>query len=159
MIDLPAVQNLLARWWFDYDAGNAGEWPSYFTAGARFSCRSDTGNSPVEKFLGADLRGREEIVAWHREHRRLSPDPLRHHATSVHLPGAPGPGATPGAEPGAEPETGFRSYLLVTVVAEGRAVPSASGLCLGAVQYEDGEPRFADLRVILDFTDSRTPEP
>ena len=43
MVDLGAVQNLLAGWWFEYDQGNFDVWPEYFTPDAHFSCRSDSG--------------------------------------------------------------------------------------------------------------------
>ncbi|HEX6423605.1 MAG TPA: hypothetical protein VFZ79_09010 [Acidimicrobiales bacterium] len=54
-------------------------------------------------------------------------------------------------------EADFRSYLFATHVA-GSAVSSlSSGVVLGTVRADDGgAPRFADLRVVLDFTDPVT---
>jgi len=143
MVELPSVQNLIASWWFDYDQANFASWDAYFTDDARFVCRSDSGQSPVEDFLRADLHGRAEVVAWHTPHRRSSPYPLRHNATNVHLSAV------------RADEADFRSYLFVTTVAGGAVVNSASGLCVGTVRIEAGAPRFAAMQVILDFTDSR----
>ena len=142
MTDLAAVQNLLAGWWFEYDQGNADVWPSYFTSDAHFSCRSDSGQTAFEEFIRADVTGRDELVAWQVVHRRDSPYPLRHNGTNVHLTATRADGAD------------FRSYLFVTQIVGGAVSNVASGLCLGAVREEDGVLRLAELRVILDFTDS-----
>jgi hypothetical protein len=48
LIDLAAVQNLIASWWFDYDQGNFELWPRYFTADAHFTCQSDSGATDYE---------------------------------------------------------------------------------------------------------------
>jgi SnoaL-like domain len=149
MVDLPTVQNVLASWWFNYDQANFESWEACFTGDARFSCRSDSGHSPVEDFLRADIQGRDEILAWNKTHRRLSPFPLRHNSTDVHLT------AVRAGEAGGTEEADYCSYLFVTVVAGGRVVNAASGLCLGTVRIEDGAARIADMRVVLDFTDSR----
>ena len=143
MVDLPTASNLLASWWFDYDSVSSESWPVYFTGDASFACRSDSGQSPVEDMLRADLRGRDEVVAWHKAHRRMSPYPLRHHVTNVHLTAV------------RAQEADYRCYLLVTTMAGGRVVSSASGLCLGTIRLDDGAARFADMQVILDFIDSR----
>lgn len=143
MIDLSAVQNLIASWWFDYDQVNIDSWEAYFTEDAHFACRSDSGQSPVEEFLGADLRGRPELIAWHIPHRQSSPYPIRHSVTNVHLTSV------------SADEADFRSYLLVTTIASGAVVASASGLYMGTARAEDGVARFADMEIVLDFTDSR----
>lgn len=142
MIDLPTVQQLLARWWFAYDRGDFETWPDHFTADAHFSCRSDSGETAFEEFIRADLHGRDEVVAWQVDHRRDSPYPLRHMATNVHL------SAT------RSDEADFASYLFVTQIV-GQAVSNVStGVVSGTVRAEDGVPRIADLRLVLDFTDS-----
>lgn len=142
MIELPAVQNLVASWWYDYDQANFEEWPRYFTEDAHFSCRSDSGQTAFEEFIRADVHGRTELLAWQTDHRLHSPYPLRHNGTNVHLTGS---GAL---------EADFRSYLFVTTVSGGVA-NTASGRCVGTVRIESGALRFADMQVILDFTDSR----
>jgi hypothetical protein len=142
MIDPGAVRNLLTSWWFDYDQGNFDAWPGYFTADAHFSCRSDSGQTDYEEFIRADISGREPLVAWQEEHRRNSPYPLRHNGTNVHVTRA-----TP-------VDANFRSYLFVTQIVGGAVSNLSSGIVEGTVREEDGALRLADLRVILDTTDS-----
>ena len=142
MIDAGAVQNLLAGWWFDYDQGNFDAWPAYFTADARFSCRTDSGQTTFEEFVRADLQGREEVLAWQIDHRRNSPYPLRHNGTNIHVVSSGGAAAR------------FRSYILVTQIVDGHVALLSSGHCLGSVREEDGRLQLAELRVVLDCTDS-----
>lgn len=142
MIDLPAVQNLVASWWFDYDQGAFDTFPAYFTADATFSCRSDSGRTAFEEFVTADVHGRDEVVAWQIDHRSKSPYPLRHNGTNVHLTAV------------RDGEADFRSYLFVTHVVAGAVANLSSGLCLGTVREEDGGLKLGALRVVLDFTDS-----
>jgi hypothetical protein len=142
MMDLAAVQGLLAGWWFEYDEGEFDAFPRYFTQDARFSCRSDSGATPFEDFIQADVRSRDEVVAWQVDHRRGSPYPLRHNATNVHLTAS------------RLVEVDFRSYLFVTHVVGGAVANLASGRCGGTARLEEGAVRFAELRVVLDFTDS-----
>ena len=142
MPDLSAVQNLIAAWWFDYDQATFERWPDYFTADARFSCRSDSGQTSFEEFIRADISGRDAVLAWQIEHRSNSPYPLRHNATNVHLTRS---GAT---------DADFRSYLFVTQIVGGAVSNLSTGLCVGTVREEDRALRFAEMRVVLDFTDS-----
>jgi SnoaL-like domain len=141
---LVEVQSLLAGWWFDYDQGNFDEWPRYFAEDAHFSCRSDSQATPFEEFVSADVRGRDEVLAWNREHRSQSPYPLRHNGTNIHLDSI------------GEGRATFRSYIFVTHVVGGGIAPLASGICRGAVRLEDGALRISDLRLMLDFTESQT---
>lgn len=142
MVDLPMVQNLVASWWYDYDQGDVDAWPAYFTADAHFSCRSDSGRTDFEEFIRADVRGRDAVVAWQVEHRDGSPYPLRHNGTNVHLTAT---------RPG---EADFRSYIFVTHIVDMAVTNLSSGLVVGTVRHEDGRARFADMRVVLDFTTS-----
>lgn len=142
MVDLGAVQQLVASWWFDYDQGNFDAFPRYFTADAHFTCRSDSGQTAFEEFVTADVRGRDDVVAWQVEHRRNSPYPLRHNGTNVHLSAS------------RAGEADFRSYLVVTQIADGAVSNLSTGVCLGTAREEDGVLRLAELRVILDFTSS-----
>lgn len=141
MHDLPAVQNLLSGWWFDYDQGSFEEWPRYFTPDARFSCRSDSGQTDFEEFIRADVHG-SDVLSWQEQHRRNSPYPLRHNCTNVHVSDA------------RSDDADFRSYLFVTHIVGGGVSNLASGTCSGTVRMHDGALRIADLRVVLDFTDS-----
>lgn len=142
MIDPGAVRNLLTSWWFDYDQGDFGAWPSYFTADAHFSCRSDSGHTDYEEFIRADVSGRDDLLKWQQEHRRNSPYPLRHNGTNVHVT------RTTAAD------ADFRSYLFVTQIVGGTVASLSTGIVLGTAREEDGALRLADLRVILDTTDS-----
>lgn len=143
MIDLPVVQNLLSAWWFDYDRGAFDAWPAYFTPDTHFSCRSDSGQTDFEEFVRADVNG-PDVLTWQQDHRRNSPYPLRHNCTNVHL-----------ADRRAD-EAEFRSYLFVTHIVGGGVSNLASGTCGGTVRMHEGAARIADLRVVLDFTDSVT---
>lgn len=142
MIDLGAVQQLVASWWFDYDQGRFDAFPGYFTADARFTCRSDSGQTAFEEFVTADVRGRDELVAWQVAHRSNSPYPLRHNGTNVHLTAR------------RDGEVDFRSYLFVTQIVDGAVSNLSTGICLGTAREEDGVLQLAALRVILDFTTS-----
>jgi hypothetical protein len=142
MVELSAVQNLLASWWFEYDQGNFDAWGPYFARDARFVCRSDTGDTEFEDFFRADLHGHEAVLAWQVDHRRNSPYPLRHNCTNVHLTSVDADAAD------------FRSYLFVTQVVDGAVSNLSTGLCLGSVRDEDGQLRIAELRVVLDFMSS-----
>lgn len=142
MIELSVVQNLVASWWYDYDQGDFGVWPRYFTTDAHFSCRSDSGQTAFEEFIRADVTGAEQLLAWQEDHRRNSPYPLRHNGTNVHI--------TASEDDAAQ----FRSYIFVTQIVGGAVSNLASGICAGTVRREGDSVRFADMRVILDFADS-----
>ena len=142
MIEPGAVVNLVCGWWFDYDQGNFDAWPAYFTADARFSCRTDTGQTAYEEFVRADVSGREALLAWQEDHRRHSPYPLRHNGTNVHIAKADDEGAD------------FRSYIFVTQVVGSAVSNLSSGRVTGSVRIEDGVLRLAELHVVLDTMDS-----
>lgn len=142
MVDLGAVQGLIGSWWFAYDHGDFDRFGDHFTADAHFSCRSDSGQTDFEEFIRADVSGHDAVVAWQVDHRTNSPYPLRHVGTNVHLT----------AE--RPDEADFRSYLLCTQIVGGAVSNLASGVVAGTVRHEGGAPRFADLRVVLDVTDS-----
>ena len=142
MIEAADVQNLLMSWWFDYDQGNFDAWPDYFTSDAHFSCRTDTGQTDYEEFVRADVKGRDEVLAWQIDHRKNSPYPLRHNGTNIHVTSS----TTDSAE--------YRSYIWVTQIVGGTPSPLSTAIVLGSVRVEDGRLRLADLRVILDTADS-----
>lgn len=144
MVDLGAVQSLIGSWWFDYDHGSFERFGDYFTADAHFSCRSDSGQTEFEEFIRADVTGHDDVVAWQVDHRTNSPYPLRHFGTNVHLTVR------------RPDEADFRSYLFCTQIVGGTVSNLASGVVAGTVQHEGGSLRFADLRVVLDFTESVT---
>jgi SnoaL-like domain len=148
-VDSAAVQQLIARWWFDYDEGRFDAFPELLTEDVHFSCRSDTGATEYEEFIRADVRGRDRVVAWQTDHRRNSPYPLRHNGTNVHVVETRPDGAT------------FASYIFVTQIVGGNPSNLSSGIVRGSVQVEDGTLRISELEVVLDtmtsvpFTEAR----
>jgi hypothetical protein len=142
VVDAAAVQNLLMSWWYDYDQGNFDAWPDYFTGDAHFSCRTDSGQTDFEEFVRADVKGRDEVLAWQIDHRKNSPYPLRHNGTNIHVTSS----TTDSAD--------FRSYIFVTHIVEGGVANLSSAIVLGSARVEEGRLRLADLRVILDTTSS-----
>jgi hypothetical protein len=143
VISIGEVQQLVSAWWFDYDQADFDAWPSYFTIDAHFSCRSDSRATVFEEFVTADVRGRNAVVAWNTQHRSESPYPLRHNGTNIHLVS------------GDHHECLFRSYIFVTQIVGMGVSPLASGVVVGTARLEDGRLRFADMQVVLDFTDSQ----
>ncbi len=141
--NLSEAQNLIASWWFDYDQGNFDVWADYFTEDAHFSCRSDSRSTPFEEFVTAEASGRDAVIAWNIEHRKQSPCPLRHNGTNVHLVAEEADRCT------------FRSYIFVTQIVGASVAPLASGICLGSARRELGRWRLSDLRLMLDFADSK----
>jgi hypothetical protein len=141
VLDVASVQELVGRWWFDYDEGHFERFPDLLTADVHFTCRTDTGTTDYEEFVRADVRGRDEVVAWQIDHRRHSPYPLRHNGNNIHLVGR------------REGEVDFASYILVTQIVEGVA-PLSTAIVTGTVRDEDGTLRIAALHVVLDTMQS-----
>ena len=79
------MQDLVARWWFNYDEGNFNVLEGLLTDDVHFSCRTDSGATDYEEFVRADYRGRDAVMAWQTDHRLHSPYPLRHNGTNVHI--------------------------------------------------------------------------
>ena len=55
MIEPSQVQDLVARWWWNYDEGNFDVLASLLTDDAHFTCRTDTGTTDFEEFVRADV--------------------------------------------------------------------------------------------------------
>ncbi|MBV8950768.1 MAG: nuclear transport factor 2 family protein [Actinobacteria bacterium] len=150
MIDPGGLQDVIARWWWNYDEGNFDALAAMLADDAHFSCRTDTGKADWEDFVRADVRGRDAIMEWQSQHRLDSPYPLRHHGTNVHIVEQRGNEAT------------FASYIHVTQIVEGQVAHLSSAAVIGAVREEGGTLRIADLQVVLDtmssglFRDLRT---
>ena len=141
MIEPAALQDLISRWWFNYDQGNFDALPDLLTDDMHFSCRTDTGATDYEDFVRADVRGRDEVMAWQIDHSVNSPYPLRHNGTNVHL----------GEQRG--DEAAFESYIFVTQIVGGVA-PLTTGIVRGIVRVERGALRIAELEVVLDTAES-----
>jgi hypothetical protein len=150
VIEPADLQDLLARWWFNYDEGNFDVLASLLTDDVHFTCRTDTGTTDFEAFVRADVRGRDAVMAWQTAHRLDSPYPLRHHGTNVHVVEQ------------RDAEATFASYIHVTQVVDLQVVAVPAGIVRGAVRREGGTLRLCALEVVLDtmtsqaFRDVRT---
>jgi hypothetical protein len=142
MIDPAAIQDLIGRWWFNYDEGNFDQLTCMLTNDAHFACRTDTGATDYEEFVRCDLRGRDPVMDWQRQHRLDSPYPLRHNGTNIHIVENTATEAT------------FVSYIFVTHIEDGVSNLSTA-IVRGAVRNDNGSPRIADLDVTLDTMPSK----
>jgi hypothetical protein len=141
-ITLADVQDLLARWWFNYDNGTFEVLPGLLTDDTALRVRTDSGTTDYEEFVRADVSGRDEVMAWQRQHRLDSPYPLRHNGTNVHLTGTSGDDVL------------FASYLYVTQVESVLPVGVSSAIVTGSVRRVDGVVQLASMEVTLDMTTS-----
>ena len=132
-ISLSEVQEFFGQFWFHYDSGHCAEIAARFAEDAKYISRSESGASPFEEVLAANLTGRDEIVGWLTEHRESSPYPLRHNSTNVHRTGTDGD------------VTHVRSYIFVTQVANHVPFAVSSGV------LETGIKRGADGLVLTTF--------
>ncbi len=142
MIDAAAVQDLVARWWWNYDEGNFKVLTELLTDDVHFSCRTDSGTTDYEEFVRADYTGREAVMAWQTDHRLHSPYPLRHNGTNVHIVEQRGDEAT------------FASYIFVSQIVGGVS-PLSTAIVNGRVRREGGTLLLADLEVVLDTMESK----
>ena len=142
MIEPAALQDLLSRWWFNYDEGNFKVLEELLTEDVHFSCRTDSGATDYEEFVRADYRGRDEVMAWQTDHREHSPYPLRHNGTNVHVVEQ------------RENEATFSSYIFVSQIVGGVS-PLSTGIVNGTVRVEGDALRIGELEVVLDTTESK----
>lgn len=143
MIEPAGLQDLIGRWWWNYDEGNFDVLATLLTDDAHFSCRTDTGTTNFEDFVRADARGRADVMKWQSSHRIDSPYPLRHHGTNVHVVEQRSSEAT------------FASYIHVTQVIDLQIVGVPAGIVRGAVRKDDHGLRICELEVILDTMTSQ----
>jgi SnoaL-like domain len=141
-IDPASVQELLGRWWFNYDEGNFGVLAGILAPDVHFSCRTDTGTTEYEDFVRADLHGRDAVMRWQQIHRTDSPYPLRHNGTNVHI-----------VERGGA-EASFASYILVTQIVDGQVSNLSTAIVNGSVRTVDGGLQLTRLEVVLDTQSS-----
>jgi hypothetical protein len=142
MIEPAAVQDLVGRWWWNYDEGHFDVLASLLTDDVHFSCRTDTGTTDYEEFVRADHRGRDAVMAWQTDHRTNSPYPLRHHGTNVHVTEQSGD------------EAAFSSYITVSQIVGGVS-PLSTAIVNGRVRREGDALLLAELEVVLDTMDSK----
>jgi hypothetical protein len=141
VIESAEVQDLLGRWWFNYDQADFDVLRELLCHDAHFTCRTDSGTTDYEEFVRADYTGRDEVMAWQTDHRLHSPHPLRHNGTNVHIVDRQ------------DDEAQFASYIFVSQIVGGVA-PLSTAIVTGRVRREDGALRIAELHVVLDTMDS-----
>jgi hypothetical protein len=142
VIEPAAIQDLVSRWWFNYDEGNFKVLADLLTEDVHFSCRTDSGATDYEEFVRADYRGRDAVMAWQTDHREHSPYPLRHNGTNVHVIQQHGNEAT------------FSSYIFVSQIVGGVS-PLSTAIVNGTVRVEGDALRIAALEVVLDTMESK----
>ena len=142
MIEPAAIQDLVGRWWYNYDEGHFDVLADLLTDDVHFSCRTDSGSTDYEEFVRADHTGRDDVMAWQTDHRRNSPYPLRHNGTNVHVVEQRGR------------EASFSSYIFVSQIVGGVA-PLSTAIVNGTVRLEGDRLRLAALEVVLDTRESK----
>jgi hypothetical protein len=136
------IQDLIARWWWNYDEGHFDVLTSLLTDDVHFSCRTDSGTTDYEDFVRADHRGRDAVMAWQTDHRLHSPYPLRHNGTNVHVVEQHGD------------EASFSSYIFVSQIVGGVS-PLSTAIVNGRVRRAGDALLLAELEVVLDTTESK----
>jgi hypothetical protein len=144
MIEPAAIQNLVSRWWWNYDQGNFDVLASLLASDMHFSCRTDTGTTDYEEFVRADITGRDAVMEWQTDHRINSPYPLRHNAANIHVVEQ------------RDDESTFASYIFVTQIVDGAVANLSSAIVNGGVRIEDDALKLARLEVVLDTMESVT---
>ncbi len=139
MIDVATVQELIGRWWFEYDQGNFEVLESMLADDVRFSCRTSTGTTAYEEFVTFDDTGRDAVMHRQREHRLDSPYPLRHMGQNIHRTGEREDGATT-----------FSSYIFVTEIADAGVRNLSTAIVTGAIRDTADGPRICEQHVVLD---------
>lgn len=143
-ISLSEIQEFFGGFWFHYDSGHYDELAVRFGEDATYISRSESGASPFEDILAAELHGRGAIIAWLTEHREGSPYPLRHNSTNIHRTGTSGD------------VTEVRSYIFVTQVANHVPFAVSSGVLETGVRRGAHGLEFTKFDLIMD-TDNSIP--
>ena len=143
-ISLSEVQEFFGEFWFHYDSGHYDEIAPRFAENSRYVSRSESGQSPFEEVLAADLSGRDSIASWLREHREGSPYPLRHNATNIHRTGTDGD------------VTRVRSYIFVTQVTNHVPFAVSSGVLEAGLRRGPNGLEITAFTFIMD-TDNSIP--
>lgn len=141
-IHVSDVQEVLGRWWWNYDEGNFDVLATLLTDDVHFVCRTDTGTTEFEEFVRADVRGRDAVMAWEVQHRTDSPYPLRHHGTNVHVTAR------------RAGEADFASYIHVTHNTGTGVTNLSSAIVDGTVRRVGDAVLLAALEVVLDTRES-----
>jgi len=137
-----AAHELINRWWFNYDEGRMDVLEDLLTEDAHLSSRTETGQHPFEEFIRSDNHGRDEAMAWTKDHRKHSPYPLRHNGVNIHVT----------AERGDEID--LESYLFVTQIIDRKPSTLSSGLVHFTLRRTADGYRIARKEVVLDSIES-----
>ncbi|MFD0854746.1 nuclear transport factor 2 family protein [Actinomadura adrarensis] len=142
------VTELVSLWWYAYDQGDFATLRELLHKDVRFSSRSDTGDAPFEEHIRCELTGADAVVSWQSGHRLVSPFPMRHFATNVHVTRVE------------DEATCFSSYMFVTKMVNGVPQNISSGIVSGGVVPGERRAVLRSLEVVVDFMDSlpRFPE-
>ena len=70
MISPAELQDLMGKWWLNYDEGNFDVLEQLLTEDVRFTARTDSDEVAWAEFVRADLHGRADVMAWHIDHRQ-----------------------------------------------------------------------------------------
>jgi hypothetical protein len=141
-ITLSEVQEFIGGFWYHYDQGHFEELGARLGDEMEYLSRSDSGNCPFEDLLAAELRGRDETLAWLTQHRNENPYPLRHHATNIFRTGVDGA------------VTSVRFYLYVNQITNNVPFDVSSGVVDVGIRRSNTGLAFTSMTVILDAEDS-----
>ncbi len=141
-ISLSELQEFVAEFWYHYDEGHYDDLAARLADDVHYASRSDTGTTEFEEFVRADVRGRDETLAWLTEHRNGSPYPLRHNGTNIFRTGSDGAVTT------------FRSYIFVTQVTNRAPFAVSTAIVDGGVSRGLSGLLLTSMTVILDTRES-----
>ncbi len=141
-ISLGELQEFIAEFWCHYDEAHFDEMAERYADGIHYSSRSDTGASPFEDLLTADLHGRDEVMAWLTDHRTQSPYPLRHHSTNIFRTATDAD------------VTNARFYIFVNQITNFVPFAVSSGIVDVAVKRGPSGLQFTEMEVVLDTAES-----
>ena len=142
MIGIAEIQDVIGKWWWNYDEGNFDVLDGLLTDDTHFSCRTDTGMTEFEEFVRAEVRGRRAVMAWQTDHRANSPYPLRHNGTNIHVVARRGD------------EGDFSSYIFVTHITGSDVTNLSTAIVNGTVRRVEDAVLIARLEVVLDTRES-----
>ena len=142
MLDFATLQELVGRWWFEYDQGNFEAMEALLTDDVRFTCRTSTGDTSYEEFVTFDDLGRDAVMRRQREHRLDSPFPLRHMGLNIHRTGQ------------RDGATTFRSYIFVTQITDSGVSNLSTAIVTGAVRETPDGAKICEKHVVLDTAES-----
>ncbi len=144
MISPAELQDLMGKWWLNYDEGNFDVLEQLLTEDVRFTARTDSDEVAWAEFVRADLHGRADVMAWHIDHRLNSPYPLRHNGANVHFTGD------------RDGDAPFAMYVDVTHIVDEMPASLPGGIVRGRVRQEGDRLRICELGIVLDAMSSPT---